>query len=59
MKSVKNFRTFRPDFFYELIYAEFFSNLGSGMKKKTEKSSENDWLFSELFFFHFQSLLRF
>ena len=58
----------RPEFFYELIYGNFFSDLGSGgRKKKKKKSSENDQLtghfqsfffllsFSELFFVIFRA----
>ena len=44
----------RPEFFYKLIYGNFFSDLGSGgrkkKKKKKKKSSENDQLTG-----HFQS----
>ena len=40
----------RPEFFYYLIYGNFFSDLGSGGRKKNKKSSENDQLTG-----HFQS----
>ena len=42
--------TFRPDFFYKLIYGKFFSDLESEDEKKKNKSSENDQLTG-----HFQS----
>ena len=45
----------RPEFFYKLIYGNFFSDLGSrGRKKINKKSSENDQLtghFQRFFFF--------
>ena len=53
--------TLRPEFFYELIYGNFFSDLGSGgrKKKKKKKSSENPVVFflsfSELFFVIFRA----
>ena len=47
----------RPEFFYLLIYGNFFSDLGSGGRKKIlKKSSENDQLtghFQSFFFFFF------
>ena len=55
----------RHRFFYQLIFGNFFLDLGSGGRKKIKKSSENDQLtghfqrfffsFSEVFFFIFRA----
>ena len=49
----------RPEFFYSLIYGNFFFRFRvGGTKKNKKKSSENDQLtghFQSFFFFHFQS----
>ena len=44
----------RQDFFYQLIYRIFISDLGSEDEKKKKKSSENDQLTG-----HFQSFYKF
>ena len=43
----------RPEFFYKLIYGNFFSDLGSGGRKiKNKKDLKmTNWSFSELFLF--------
>ena len=54
------FIVLRPEFFYSLIYGNFFSDLGSGgrKKEKRKKALKVDWSFSELFFQSFFQYLQ-
>ena len=55
----KWYHTIRPEFFYYLIYENFFSDLGSGDEKKKKNSSENEQLtghFQSFFLFSFSEL---